>query len=639
MAQLRPSALSATIAPTAVGAAAPAGHEPQFGALVEVVQSTYAYMPAALAGYLAGVGVVSMLYWSIAPAALLLPWIGAIALMCLVRAVVIHRFRRAVPRTREQWLRWQMRSSIGTVVAASLWGAAGWIFYDLGSEQQQATGLIVIIYTFVVVGIPVMATQPRLYRLYAGLCLLPLVLRIALVGDLHSYQLAGELVLIISLTAVLANSYRQALQRAIDLKVQADELAAQLRVETLAAEAARREAEIANRAKTQFFTAASHDLRQPLHAMGLFAEALRQRVRGHAGSSQEPTPEGAARRVVDDPEVAQLVNSINESVDALEGLFSELLDITRIDNGGVEVHEQHFVVSDILRKLRLSFEPGAFEKGLSLRLRSGERVVFADPLLVERILRNLVSNAIRYTNDGSVLVSCRQRGDRVLLQVWDTGIGIPDAERVRIFEEFYQVPNTGVVSPEQRKGLGLGLAIVKRLAELMRAPLSVRSQAGRGTVFTLELPVGKAPRALAPPVPGKGPVGITLEGRLVVIVEDEPAVRGGLEVLIKGWGASIASFDSVAASSKWALESDPTIVKPDLLIVDYRLEDGLNGVDAIKALRARFGAAVPAILVTGSTMTGHEMEAQLHNFHLLIKPVVPNKLRAMIAFKLGVKAV
>jgi len=439
-----------------------------------------------------------------------------------------------------------------------------------------------------------------------------------MVGDHFHYLLAGELVLIISFTFVLANSYRQALQRAIDLKVQADELAAQLRVEKLAADAARREAEIANRAKTQFFTAASHDLRQPLHAMGLFAEALRQRVH--------------------QPEVAQLVNSINESVDALEGLFSELLDITRIDSGGIEVHDQHFEVGDILRKLRLHFEPAAFEKGLALRLRGGQRVVFADTLLVERILRNLVSNAIRYTDDGSVLVSCRQRAGRIVLQVWDSGPGIRDAEQQKIFDEFYQVPHTGAVSPEQRKGLGLGLAIVKRLAALMKAPLSMSSRVGHGTVFTLELPVGKTLRAPAQVLPGKGPVGITLAGRLIVVVEDEPAVRAGLEVLLKGWGAEIAAFDSVAESARWAQSCDPAVVKPDLLIVDYRLEEGHTGVDAIRALRERFGAAVPAIVVTGSTMTGHDKDAQTHDFHLLIKPVVPNKLRAMIAFKLGVKA-
>ena len=605
-------------APAALAAAAQADHDPAFGAVVEVVQSTYAYMPAALAGYLAGVGVVTMLYWSIAPAALLLPWIGAFVAMCVLRAFVIQRFRRAAPRSREAWLRWRLRSNIGTVVAGALWGATGWIFYGLGLEQPQTTGLIIIIYTFSVVGIPVLSTQPRLYLAYAGLCLLPLVLRIAMVGDVYSYQLAGELILIISLTGVLANSYRQALQRAIDHKVQADELAAQLRVETLAAEAARREAEIANRAKTQFFTAASHDLRQPLHAMGLFAEALRQRVH--------------------DPQVAQLVNSINESVDALEGLFCELLDITRIDSGAIEVHPQHFEVGDILRKLRLHFEPSAFEKGLALRLRGGAKVVFADPLLVERILRNWVSNAIRYTNDGSVLVSCRQRGAQVLLQVWDTGLGITEAEQAKVFDEFYQVPNTPRVSPDQRKGLGLGLAIVKRLADLMAAPLTLRSTPRRGSVFTLELPLGKAPRPSALPIPGKAPVGITLAGRRIILVEDEPAVRAGLEVLLVGWGAQIDAFDSVAASRAWAERSDPALVKPDLLIVDYRLEDGLNGVDAIKALRARFGVAIPAILVTGSTMTGHEKEATEHDFHLLIKPVLPNKLRAMIAFKLGVRA-
>ena len=584
--------------------------------LTEVVQSTYEYTPTALAGYFAGVCVVLLLFWSTAPVAVIVPWLLAFILMGSVRYMVWRQFSRARPASPPEWAQWLLRSNIGTIAAAAFWGATGWLFYVHSAGLQQ-TGLIIIIYTFCVAGVPVLSIQPRMYMAFAVLCLMPLVVRIALVDDADHYLLAGELLLIITLTGVLANSYRQALQRAIVLKVEADELSAKLRIETLAADAARREAEIANRAKTQFFTAASHDLRQPLHAMGLFAEALRQRVH--------------------EPEVAQLVNSINESVDALEGLFSELLDITRIDSGGIEVHEQHFEVGDILRKLRLNFEPAAFEKGLSLRLRGGAHVVFGDPLLAERILRNLVSNAIRYTNDGSVLVSCRRRGDRILLQVWDTGVGIREQEQAKIFDEFYQVPGGRVVDPEQRKGLGLGLAIVKRLAALMKAPLTMRSQSGRGTVFTLEMPPGKAPRPPAQVLPGKGPVGITLAGRLIVIVEDEPAVRAGLEVLLKGWGAEIVAFDSVAESAHWAQASDPAVVKPDLLIVDYRLEEGRTGVDAIRALRERFGASVPAILVTGSTMTGHDKEAQAFDFHLLIKPVVPNKLRAMIAFKLGVK--
>jgi signal transduction histidine kinase len=608
---------------TLSAAADPGAHDSASARLAEVVRSTYEYAPAALAGYMAGVGVVAMLFWGSAPMALLLPWMAAFTVMCAVRIVIVRAFKRAEAAHSAtwqlaDWRRWIWRSNFGTVIAAALWGLAGWLFYDQGTALEQ-TGLIVIVYTFCAVGIPVLSIQRRLYLVFAALVFLPLLTRILMVGDRFHYLLAGELVLIISFTFVLGNAYRQALKRAIDLRVRADELAARLRVETVAADAARREAEIANRAKTQFFTAASHDLRQPLHAMGLFAEALRQRVH--------------------EPEVAQLVNSINESVDALEGLFSELLDITRIDSGVIEVHPQHVEVDDLLRRLRLNFEPSAFEKGLSLRLRGGRRVVFADPLLVERILRNLVSNAIRYTQDGSVLVGCRQRGDRVLLQVWDTGLGISQAEQARIFDEFYQVPGTPKVSPDQRKGLGLGLAIVKRLADLMEAPLTLRSVPGRGTVFTLTLPAGRAPSpsALLSTPGDKGPIGLTLAGRRIVIVEDEPAVRAGLEVLLAGWGAQIDAFESVAASRAWAERSDPARVRPDLLIVDYRLEDGLNGVDAIGALRARFGVSIPAILVTGSTMTGHDREAQEHNFHLLIKPVVPNKLRAMIAFKLGVK--
>jgi signal transduction histidine kinase len=589
---------------------------PRGSALPEEVRSTFDYMPATLAGYMAGIGVIALLHWAITPAALMLPWLSLFLLVWLGRAWTAQRFRRATPRTLADWQHWRRLANAGTLCSAAMWGATAWIFYPLGENIQQV-GLIIVVYTFVVAAVPVLSTQPRVYLAFAALCFTPMAARIASQGTAYAYQLAGILLLIFSLTTMLARNYRMALQRAIGLKLQADELLTQLRIEKQGADAARREAEVANRAKTQFFTAASHDLRQPLHAMGLFAEALRQKSH--------------------DDEVAQLVNSINASVDALEELFSELLDITRIDSGGVAVTPQHVEIGDIFRKLRLHFEPTAFEKGLALRFRGGRRHVFADPLLVERVLRNLVSNAIRYTQDGSVLVSCRRRGGRLVLQVWDTGVGIPDAEQARIFEEFYQVPQGAEMAPNQRKGLGLGLAIVKRLADLMGAPLSLRSQPGRGTVFTLELPPGKAVQAALPSASKKGPLGLTLDGRLIVVVEDEPAVRAGLEALLRGWGAAIASFDSVAACSAWVEQSGAAQPAPDLLIVDYRLEQGRSGVDAIAALRARFGREVPAIMVTGSTMTGHEHEAQAHDFHLLIKPVVPNKLRAMIAFKLRVQ--
>ena len=171
----------------------------------------------------------------------------------------------------------------------------------------------------------------------------------------------------------------------------------------------------------------------------------------------------------------------------------------------------------------------------------------------------------------------------------------------------------------------------------MEAPLSVRSTLSRGSVFTLSLPVGQAPRTAPSLLPRKGPIDITLTGRLVVIVEDEPAVREGLAVLLAGWGATLAAFGSVAEVDRWAQANDPASMQPALAIVDYRLEEGRTGIDALVALRRRFGAALPVIVVTGSTTSGHEAEAQAHDFHLLIKPVLPNKLRAMISFKLGVR--
>ena len=585
--------------------------------LPEEVRSAFDYLPAQLAGNVAGIGVIVMIFWVSTPVAMMLPWLSAFAVMWLARLWLLQRYKRATPLTLADWQRWRWWWNAGTLFSGALWGATAWLFYLRGGHVQQIA-LIITVYTFCIAAVPVLATQPRVFLLFSALCFVPMAARVATDGTADSYRLAGILLLIFSLSTVLARSYRQALQRALELKLQTDHLLSQLRIEKLAADAARQEAEVANRAKTQFFTAASHDLRQPLHAMGLFAEALRQK--NH------------------DVEVAHLVNSINESVDALEGLFSELLDITRIDSGGIEVHPQHFPLADLYRRLRLHFEPAAFEKGLALRFRGARHVVHADPLLVERILRNLVSNAIRYTHDGSVLVGCRRRGDRLSLQVWDTGPGIAADQQARVFEEFYQVPHGPSTGPRQRKGLGLGLAIVKRLADLMGAQVGLRSQLGRGTVFSLELPLGKWVPQVQPVPSGKGAPSLTLEGRTIVVVEDEPAVLSGLEALLRGWGASILAFDSVATCRAWTQAAPSSTPPPDLLIVDYRLEHGMTGADALALLRERFGVELPAIVVTGSTMSSLDLEAQQKNFHLLIKPVVPNKLRAMIAFKLGVKA-
>jgi signal transduction histidine kinase len=602
----------------AAGPGAAASPEPpldSFLFLRDQVRGAFAFNRTSLAGHFVGAFVIELIFAGAAPPMLRLGWGALFALVWLARVGLAIRLARDEPDTTAGLLRRLRVWQTGVVAAAALWGAAAWLFYGYGGAASQVA-LVFVVYTFCVASVPILAPQFALFVVFVLLAFVPAIAAVAAQQADLAWQLAVVMAVAMGMIMVLGRNYRESFDSNIELKLRTEALAVQLRDEKGIAEEARRQAEVANRAKTQFFTAASHDLRQPLHAMGLFAEALRQRVH--------------------EPEVAQLVNSINESVDALEGLFSELLDITRIDSGGVEVNPASFEVGDIFRKLRLHFEPAAFEKGLGLRFRGGRHAVLADPLLVERILRNLVSNAIRYTSDGTVLVSARCRGERVSLQVWDTGPGIGEEERLRVFEEFYQVPGTAAAATgEQKRGLGLGLAIVRRLTALMGAPLALHSEVSRGSVFTLELPVGKAPRAGARSVPGKAPIGITLEGRLIVVVEDEPAVREGLEVLLRSWGATIEAFESVAATAAWAAASDPGTIKPALAIADYRLQHGETGVAAIAALRARFGASLPAIVVTGSSMTGHDKEALEQDFHLLIKPVLPNKLRAMIAFKLS----
>jgi signal transduction histidine kinase len=584
---------------------------------IDHVRALFTQTPVSLTGNAVGLALVLLLFAGPAEPVRLAIWATLVSVLLVLRLLHYLRYRRN-PRADDATMRrWRVSWKALLLLQGAMWGVAAWLFWGLGTAYDRLA-LLFILYSYCVASVQLLSTQWRVFLAFISLVLVPTITRVATdTSQPGHWQLAGILTLMFAITVLMARTAGSALGQAIRLKSRTDMLALQLRVEKAEAEAARRAAEAASRAKTQFFAAASHDLRQPLHAMGLFAEALRQRIR--------------------DPEVASLVNSINESVDALEGLFGELLDITRIDTGGVEVNPAPVRLKELFARLRLHFEPVAFEKGLQLSFRGGQHVVQADPVLLERILRNLVSNAIRYTDDGGVLVSCRRVQGRLRVQVWDSGVGIPEAMLPRVFEEFFQVQGNRPLQAHQRKGLGLGLAIVKRLSDLMQTEVSVRSRVSHGTVFTLELPVGKAPRPLeAPAAGGRSPIGLTLEGRRFVVVEDEAAVREGLVVLLQAWGASVDAFETVESVQAWVETSPPEA--PDLLLVDYRLPHGSTGLEALAVLRGHWPQRrLPAILVTGSSLGGHEDEALAHDFHLLIKPVLPNKLRAMIAFKLGVR--
>jgi signal transduction histidine kinase len=579
----------------------------------EQVRILYQQLPYSIVGTLIAVVFLAAVMWDIAPRNAIVGWLVCMGANQLWRLVLYYRFQRLrVPAHDVE--RWAQYWAAGSLISGVLWGGAGFLFFVPGSPVHQAF-LIVLIFGVVAAAVLLIGMHMPSFYGFVVPALVPIVVRNLIEGGAGHFVLA--FIAAVTTVAILSfgRNYNRALMESLRNRFENEALARalahqndELEQARASAERARTEAEIANRSKTQFFAAASHDLRQPLHAMGLFAAALSDKVR--------------------DPGVQEVVQSINASVEALEGLFTELLDISKIDAGIVKANPVHFELASLLERLRMDFEPEASERGLQLRVARTRLFAFSDPVLVERILRNLIANALRYTWQGGIVVGARRRGRDVSLEVWDTGVGIDPEEQNRIFEEFYQIGN-----PERnsRKGLGLGLSIVKRLASLLGSGVTVRSVRGRGSVFRVRVPLGRQPEAALAAAPRTPTDPGDLAGRVVVVVEDEPAVLQGMEVLLQGWGATVIACSSLAEVLDRAGELGAA---PHLIIADYRLREGGVGTLAIAQLRERFRAQIPAIIVSGSTTPAHLEEAKAINAHLLLKPVMPAKLRALINFKL-----
>ncbi len=364
---------------------------------------------------------------------------------------------------------------------------------------------------------------------------------------------------------------------------------------------AKEAAERANQAKTRFLAAASHDLRQPLQALGMFVEVLAGR--DHDAADQ------------------RIIEKIRDSVNATESLLSALLDISKLEAGLVEPSFGRFDVAQVLERLTSEFEPQAERAGLALRVVPCGLGVRSDQALLERILRNLMANALRYTETGRILLGCRRRGSVLRIEVWDTGCGIPADQLQAVFREFHQLGNP---QRDRRQGLGLGLAIVERLSRLLDHPVTVRSTLGKGTCFAVEVP-------LAGPVPGERPVQLDLamgtRPALIALIDDEPDVLEGVRMLLESWGHRVVTGEECCGVAEQFASRRAV---PDLVIADYRLRNGTTGGQAIRQLRGRLGAEFPAIILTGDTAPERLRMAKANGHGLLHKPVQPAALRAAI---------
>jgi signal transduction histidine kinase/CheY-like chemotaxis protein len=409
---------------------------------------------------------------------------------------------------------------------------------------------------------------------------------------------------LIVLTYVLSVGHRHArlVVNSIKLRYENEQLIRELKQTNIAEAEARYKAEQASLAKSRFFAAANHDLRQPLHALGLFATTLRNSIME------------ASKR--------QLVEQIQNSIESLESLFDDLLDISRLDAGQVKPRLEHFKASLVLDRIRTTYMPAASEKGLRLKVQRTDIMLFSDPALLFRILSNLVSNAIRYTSQGGILVGLRRQGEKVSVQVWDTGIGIPVDQQDKVFEEFYQLHNP---ERDRRKGLGLGLSTVKRVATLLECPLTLRSQPGRGSVFAVEVPLGLEAQPYTHILTAEIKVPDLLANRTIVVVDDEASVRLGMQSLLESWGCNCIATPGAQEAIDQLHDK-----APDFIIADFRLSDNKNGIEAVRALRAALGSNIPAVVLSGDTAVERLREVSAAGLTMLHKPLKAVRLRALL---------
>jgi len=358
--------------------------------------------------------------------------------------------------------------------------------------------------------------------------------------------------------------------------------------------------DIARQAQTRFVAAASHDLRQPLHALGLYLAALKSHVNTTQGQ--------------------KILDSSCRSTEALNQLLNSMLDLSKLDAGVVDVKLAHVSLQQLFKRLQQTFEPKAAARQLQLSIDGGNTFALTDPVLFERIVSNLISNALDYTEKGRVSVTAHTNGERIDVFVKDTGMGIPLDEQHAVFDEYYQLNNP---ERDRTKGLGLGLSIVKRLTNLLEIGLKLESRPGKGSRFSLSVAKGSADKAHTDQTINPSAESTNLHGLSILVIDDENDVRDGMHTLLQQFRCDVVTVDSIESAlthigtHQWV---------PELIVADYRLRNDQKGDSAIMSVREEVNEDVPAMIVTGDTSPARLREATASGFVLLHKPVIAKEL-------------
>jgi len=539
---------------------------------------------------------------------LLLIWIFTISLVLICRTGVLF-YQGKYPNSLENRALRIRLHAIGAGATASMWGV---LAFHLINPHDILLSLIIVMVSFGLVAASVASTANlrSVFLIYSTITMFPAAVKFLLLGG-APFTFVGVLILsFLIIVSVFEKGVHNRLTESIRLKFENDELISNLTDEKtradesrLSAEQALSVAENANKAKSQFLAAASHDLRQPLHAIRLLSSTLENT---NLDKQQQP-----------------IVDNISSSVQSLEELFNSLLDISKLDSGTQSVQFGTAYLGDVFSSINRTYASIAAERGIEFSVKDTESIVHTDIVLLERLLSNLVSNAIRYTPAGKVEIFAAENTDQCSIVVRDTGIGISGDDQRRVFDEFVQLDNP---ERDRTKGIGLGLAIVKRTATLLDLPLTLVSEVGSGTTISVVVPTGHSNNIEGSELSTKREIS-DFDNLLVLIVDDELSVRTALEGLLESWGcvALIASDGSEAIQVIREVNTTP-----DAIIADLRLRDNETGIEVIKRVQNFTESNCPAVIITGDIDPGSLRELQNNLYPMLHKPCDPEDLRQFL---------
>ena len=509
---------------------------------------------------------------------------------------------------------WDRRFRLHTTLSAIMWGGA-WVAMFVAGNLSYQVLLICVAMGLSAGAVTINPVHRPSIFLYLGLLLSPLIVRVAMENDRAHWILAIMLVVYIGFLLDSAVKLMRTFELSLQQRFEKEVLLQSLREREQETAEALKAAELANAAKSKFLATASHDLRQPLQALRLFSEALRD--------------------IAKQPEAVRLAEQIGKSVNSLVEMFDDLLDVSRLDAGIIQPRWQHFSLNDLCDRMYVDFAPLAQAKGLQLELPyyeakdnvriEHEIAVYSDPFLLERMLRNLISNAIRYTDQGKVIVHSRCTQDQVEISVQDTGIGIRPELMQQIFEEYYQVDNP---HRDRRKGLGLGLAIVRRVEELLGYHLIVESTPGTGSTFRFSMKRGDPSLLVRPFVITEARHDIS--NKIIALVEDDEDIREFTAEIMRDWGCQVFAE---ATGDEMLRKLDIAATRPHLLVCDFRLPDNQTALDVMRDMRRLWGD-LPVLVITGDTATETLQAIQKSGANLLHKPIAPARLRSAMYFSM-----